>query len=178
VATFLKSTVTILSPHLELFGELDLEDRVIYVQNMWRNHIQTVKSRRRNRRLPILAELVEHLRTYVQSWRPNHLGLLFATSNCMPWDHISVHKRKFHPLLRKLGIRQCGFHAFRHGNATLRDRLGTPMAVRQNRLGHADAQTTMRVHAHCYGRRSHHGRQTWENFCTFLRVTNKKTGQL
>jgi integrase len=48
-----------------------------------------------------------------------------------------------HPLLRKLGIPQCGFHAFRHGNATLLDQIGAPMAVRQNRLGHADAQTTM-----------------------------------
>ena len=37
----------------------------------------------------------------------------------------------------------CGFHAFRHGNATLLDQIGAPMAVRQNRLGHADAHTTM-----------------------------------
>jgi hypothetical protein len=28
-------------------------------------------------------------------------------------------------------------------NATLLDQIGAPMAVRQNRLGHADAQTTM-----------------------------------
>jgi hypothetical protein len=33
--------------------------------------------------------------------------------------------------------------AFRHGNATLLDQTGAPMAVRQNRLGHAEAQTTM-----------------------------------
>ena len=74
---------------------------------------------------------------------PNSLGLLFATGNGTPWDHSLVRKRTFHPLLKKLGIPQCGFHAFRHGNATLLDQIGAPMAVRLNRLGHAEAQTTM-----------------------------------
>jgi len=63
--------------------------------------------------------------------------------NGTPWDHSLVRKRKFHPLLKKLGIPQCGFHAFRHGNATLLDQISAPMAVRLNRLGHAEAQTTM-----------------------------------
>ena len=36
-----------------------------------------------------------------------------------------------------------GAHAFRHGNATLLDSLHAPMAVRQERLGHVDARTTM-----------------------------------
>ena len=76
-------------------------------------------------------------------WRPNSLGLLFTTQNGTPWDHSLVRKRKFHPLLKKLGIPRCGFHAFRHGNATLLDQIGAPMAVRLNRLGHAEAQTTM-----------------------------------
>jgi integrase len=83
------------------------------------------------------------LRAYLQSWRPNSLDLLFATRNVTPWDHSLVRKRRFHPLLKKLGIPQCGFHAFRHGNATLLDQIGAPMAVRLNRLGHAEAQTTM-----------------------------------
>lgn len=110
---------------------------------MWRGQIQTVKSRKGNRRFAISSELVEHLTVFLRSWHPNALGLLFATSNGTPWDHSLVRKRKFHPLLKELGIAQCGFHAFRHGNATLLDQLGAPMAVRQNRLGHADAQTTM-----------------------------------
>ena len=125
-------------------NDLDLENAVIHVQqSVWRGKIQTVKSRMGNRRFPISAELVEHLRAYLRTWRPNSLGLLFATGNGTPWDHSLVRKRKFHPLLKKLGIPQCGFHAFRHGNATLLDQIGAPMAVRQNRLGHAEAQTTM-----------------------------------
>ena len=32
---------------------------------------------------------------------------------------------------------------FVHGNATLLDQIGAPMAVRLNRLGHTEEQTTM-----------------------------------
>jgi integrase len=87
--------------------------------------------------------LVEYLRAFLRTWRPNPTGLLFATRNGTPWDHSPVRKRRFHPLLKRLGIPQCGFRAFRHGNATLLDQIGTPMAVRLSRLGHAEAQTTM-----------------------------------
>jgi len=125
-------------------ADLDLGNAVIHVhQSVWRGKIQTVKSRMGNRRFPISTELVAHLRAFLQTWRPNSLGLLFATQNGTPWDHSLVRKRKFHPLLKRLGIPQCGFHAFRHGNATLLDQIGAPMAVRLNRLGHTEAQTTM-----------------------------------
>jgi integrase len=121
-----------------------LENAVIHVrQSVWRGKIQTVKSGKGNRRFPISAELGGHLRAYLRTWRPNSLGLLLATQNGTPWDHGLVRKRKFHPLLKKLGIPQCDFHAFRHGNATLLDQIGAPMAVRLNRLGHAEAQTMM-----------------------------------
>jgi integrase len=124
--------------------DLDLENAVIHVrQSVWRGKLQTVKSRQGNRRFPISTELVDHLKVHLRAWRPNALGLLFATGNGTPWDHSLVRKRKFHPLLKKLGIPQCGFHAFRHGNATLLDQIGAPMAVRLNRLGHAEPQTTM-----------------------------------
>lgn len=51
-------------------------------------------------------------------------------------------KRALKPILKELGLDR-GAHAFRHGNATMLDSLGAPMAVRQERLGHVDARTTM-----------------------------------
>jgi len=36
-----------------------------------------------------------------------------------------------------------GLHAFQHGNATVQDRLNTPIKVRLARLGHMDETTTM-----------------------------------
>lgn len=54
-------------------------------------------------------------------------------------------KRALKPVLNELGF-DAGAHAFRHGNATLLDSLRAPMAVRQERLGHVDARTTMGTH--------------------------------
>ena len=41
-----------------------------------------------------------------------------------------------------------GFHAFRHANATMMDRLGTPLKVRQEQLGHSDPRITQTVYTH------------------------------
>jgi len=61
-----------------------------------------------------------------------------------PWSHRGESEiSKASSLLTTLGIPKCGFHAFRHGNATLLDQIGAPMAVRLNRLGHSEARTTM-----------------------------------
>jgi integrase len=56
------------------------------------------------------------------------------------YDHAV--KEEFQPLLAKLGIPQCGFHAFRHGNATLMDQLNVPAKTRMDRLGHEKMDTT------------------------------------
>jgi integrase len=112
-------------------------------QSVWHGRIQTVKSKKGNRICEISPPLVEHLRRYISTLKPNRLGLLFATRNGTPWDTDTLRKRKLYPLLEKLGIRRCGFHAFRHGNATMMDQEQVPIATRQNRLGQSDARTTM-----------------------------------
>jgi integrase len=122
---------------------LDLGAIAIW-QKVWHGKIETVKSTRSNRLCEISPQLVEHLRGTLRSWRPNRLGLLFATRNGTPWDADVVRKRKLYPLLAKLGIERCGFHAFRHGNASVLDAEHVPMATRQNRLGHSDARMTLR----------------------------------
>jgi integrase len=113
-------------------------------QKVWHGKVETVKSKRGVRLCEISPQLVAHLRGFLRSWRPNRLNLLFATKNGTPWDADVVRKRKLYPLLAKLGIERCGFHAFRHGNASVLDAEGVPMATRQNRLGHSDARMTMR----------------------------------
>jgi integrase len=113
-------------------------------QKVWHGKIETVKSKKGNRLCEISPQLAGHLRGHLRTWRPNRLGLLFATGNGTPWDADPVRKRKLYPLLEKLGIERCGFHAFRHGNETVMDGEGVPMATRQNRLGHSDARTTMK----------------------------------
>jgi site-specific recombinase XerD len=112
-------------------------------QSLWHGKIQTVKSKKGNRICEISPPLVEHLRRFLSTWTPNRSGLLFATRNGTPWDTDTVRKRKLYPLLKDLGIERCGFHAFRHGNATMMDQGHVPIATRQSRLGQSDARTTM-----------------------------------
>ena len=121
-----------------------LDQGVIRItQNVWHGKIQTVKSVKGNRLCEISPQLVVHLRGYLRTWKPNTAGLLFATKNGTPWDADVTRKRKLYPLLDKLNIQRCGFHAFRHGNETVMDQENVPMAVRQGRLGHSDPRTTM-----------------------------------
>ena len=123
---------------------LFLDQGVIKIaQSVWHGKIQTVKSVKGNRLCEVSPQLVAHLRDYLRRSRPNKLGSPSATSNGTPWDTDLVRKRKLYPLLEKLKIERCGFHAFRHGNETVMDQESVPMAVRQSRLGHTDARTTM-----------------------------------
>jgi integrase len=125
-------------------SSLLLDQGVIKItQSVWHGQVQTVKSKMGNRICEISPLLVEHLRRYISAWRSNCLGLVFATRNGTPWDTDTVRKRKLYPLLAKLKIQRCGFHAFRHGNATVMDQEHVPIATRRNRLGQSDARTTM-----------------------------------
>lgn len=126
------------------FNSLLLDLGVIKIsQSVWHGKIQTVKSKKGNRICEISEQLVDHLREYIANLKPNPLGLLFCTSNGTPWDADTLRRRSLHPLLKNLSIARCGFHAFRHGNATIMDQKQVPIATRQNRLGQSDPRTTM-----------------------------------
>jgi integrase len=138
----------------ELFGlrveDVDLEGCVISVrQTVWRNVIQTPKTANSIRQFAISAALSTYLRSFLSTWRPNLLNLVFATRGGKPLDRGNLVARKLHPLLDSLKVRRCGLHAFRHTNGSLMDRLQTPMKVRQERLGHAPgSDITMAVYTH------------------------------
>jgi integrase len=130
--------------------DLDLETCVVNVrQTVWRGKVQSPKTVNSIRQFAISPKLAAHLRTFLTSWRPNPLHLLFATGNGTPWDQNLIVKRKLRPLLDSLKIQRCGLHAFRHTNGSLMDRLNAPMKVRQERLGHAPGSNiTMAVYTH------------------------------
>ena len=129
--------------------DLDLEVGQVHVrQSAWRGKLQEPKTENATRSFAISPNLIEHLRRFIQKWRPNPSGLLFASRNGTPWDQNLLVKRKLHPLLEKLNIQRCGLHAFRHFAASMMDRLNTPLKLRQQRLGHSDAEMTLGVYSH------------------------------
>ena len=132
--------------------DIDFERRLLFVkQSAWRGRLGDPKTQTSVRAVELSSQACEHLSRFLKSWRPNERRLLFATRNGTPWDASLLLKRKFKPLLDSLGIRVPkgnGFHAFRHANATMMDRLGTPLKVRQERLGHSDPHLTQSIYTH------------------------------
>ena len=132
--------------------DLDFERRLLFVrQSAWRGRLGEPKTETSLRVVELSAQATEHLSRFLKGWRPNERRLLFATRNGTPRDANLLLKRKFKPLLDSLGIRVPkgnGFHAFRHTNATMMDRLGTPLKVRQERLGHSDSRITQAIYTH------------------------------
>lgn len=93
-----------------------------------------------------LAVVVPCIRHYLGAdWKANPDGLLFCTRTGKPLDNYNVVTWQLKLLLERIGVtetRRMGLHAFRHCNATEFDRMGAPIKVRQDRLGHADSEAT------------------------------------
>jgi integrase len=117
-------------------------------QSVWRGKFQSPKSENAERCFALSPRLLAHVADCLRRWKPNERGLVFATRNGTPWDANLLVKRKLYPLLDSLSIERGGLHAFRHTNSTLMDRLGVPLKVRQQRLGHSDPSLTLAVYTH------------------------------
>jgi integrase len=125
--------------------DLDLKEHNIAIKrSVWKEKLQTTKTKKGIRKFSISPELSERLKGYLSNqWRDNPEGLLFATREGTPYDNRDIVDQVLHPILERLEIPRAGLHAFRHGNETLMDHLGIPMGVRRDRLGHEKNETTM-----------------------------------
>lgn len=128
-------------------SDVDLESRIIKVwRSAWRGSLQTPKTSSAVRHFPISKNLADHIERYLKAdSKQNSDGLLFCTRTGKAFDNYNIVTWKLKPLLESIGItenRGMGLHAFRHCNATELDRMSAPIKVRQDRLGHADSETT------------------------------------
>lgn len=121
-------------------GHVALADlKVTARRSRWGSVVGNTKSKR-PRVFSISPQLGEALRPYMEG-RPADAPL-FLSSKGFRLHPENLVKRKLKPILEKLGLKG-GAHAFRHGNATMLDSLKVPMKVRQERLGHVHANTTL-----------------------------------
>jgi integrase len=131
-------------------GHVDLEHHVIVVRDSRWNQIITANKSRKPRVFSLSPQLAERLKTIVEgrnAEEPLFVTPLRQTKTSRWIGGVRLHpdnfvKRHLKPILTKLGLKGA-MHAFRHGNATALDQLNAPMKVRQERLGHVDARTTM-----------------------------------
>lgn len=125
--------------------DVDLNGNVLWIrQSAFRGVLQTPKTAKAIRCVSISEKLSAHLKLYLQTdYRENHDHLLFATRGGHALDNGAIVTFKLRPITNRLGFPVAGLHAFRHANATELDRMGAPIAVRMERLGHADFDTTL-----------------------------------
>lgn len=127
-------------------GDFDFQKKLLTVhRSVWRGKLSTPKTSTSQADLPLpdaLARIVhEHITTLKGEWLfPNTHGGFLTSEN--------VVRQVLVPILDKLGIPRCGFHAFRHTHATLLLHSGATPQETQAQLRHADPRVTISVYSH------------------------------
>ncbi|MGH9544545.1 MAG: tyrosine-type recombinase/integrase [Terriglobales bacterium] len=113
------------------------DERLTVNQSVWHGKTQDPKSDNAVRTLARSPQLIALLWEQIARQKAKQHGFLFSASTGAPWDMNVFRRRKMRMLLKFLGIRLAGFHAFRHFNVALLDSLFVPLKVIQERAGHA-----------------------------------------
>jgi integrase len=121
--------------------------------------------------VPLPEPLRAILDEYRKVWKPNTEHLLFATRNGRPCTTNKVAEYQLYPLLKKLGIPQCGLNGFRHTHASLLLTAGASPMTAQRQLRHSDPLTTLRNYAHVIGLEQ---REATDKVAAILRPTSAK----
>ena len=121
--------------------------------------------------VPLPGPLRGILDEYRKVWKPNADHLLFATRNGRPCTTNKVAEYQLYPLLKRLGIPQCGLNGFRHTHASLLLTAGASPMTAQRQLRHSDPLTTLRNYAHIIGPEQ---RDASSRVAAILRPTSSK----
>jgi len=123
--------------------------------------------------VPLPVALRAILDEYRKIWKPNAEHLLFATRSGRPHTTNKVAEYRLYPLLKKLGIPQCGLNGFRHTHASLLLTAGASPMTAQRQLRHSDPLTVLRNYAHIIGQEQ---REAAERVADILRPTSATFG--
>ncbi len=93
-----------------------------------------------------LERIVSPLTNFSFNLAPELLNLVFTSEKGTPLNPGNVGKRHLGRLLDRLGIKRRGLKAFRHASATMTDRLNTPPASKQGRMGHSPGSSVTMIH--------------------------------
>ena len=127
-------------------SDFDFEQKLLTVRrSVWSGKLGTPKTSTSQAVLPLPGALVgivrEHIATLKSEWLfLNTRGGFLTSENAV--------KQVLSPILDKLGLPRCGFHAFRHTHATLLLYNGATPQEAQAQLRHADPRITIGVYSH------------------------------
>ena len=102
-------------------------------QSVWRSEAQAPKTQNAYRIADLHPDVAKLLSGFVGDRKS---GYIFCTSKGKPLGQSNILRRCLHPVLESLGIKQCGFHAFRRfRNTYLRNYTSCPNGLRNFWLG-------------------------------------------
>jgi integrase len=102
-------------------------------QSVWRSDVQAPKTQNAYRIVDLHPDVAELLSAFISDRKA---GYIFCTSNGKPLGQSNILRRNLHPVLERLGIKRCGFHAFRRfRNTYLRNYTSCPNGLRNFWLG-------------------------------------------
>jgi integrase len=122
-------------------GDIDIKAGKLYVRrSVWQGQEVTVKTKQGYRVVSIEPALVEMLKQHLGDRRA---GRVFQTRTGTPFSKDNV-RRKLQSILRALGLKKGGLHAFRHGRISILQANGVPADLVKEWVGHSSLRTTSR----------------------------------
>jgi integrase len=126
-----------------------LDSRLRIERGIVCQQVDEVKTAESRKSLTVSSELMEVLKTWKQTTQfSNPDDWMFASPSQLgrlPWSYDQVW-RMYQKASGKAGIGGFGTHTMRHTYRSWLDAVGTPIAVQQKLMRHADIRTTMNVY--------------------------------
>lgn len=126
-------------------ADFDLERNLLTVRrSVWRGALSTPKTSTSQAILPMPDALARIVKGYVATLKTDWL---FLNSRGKFFIAENVVRQALAPILDKLKIPRCGFHAFRHAHSTMLLDIANPKQ-HQEQMRHADPRVTIGVYSH------------------------------
>lgn len=121
----------------------------IYVDSSYgKGQLTPPKTKHSIRKIDMSKELIKVLREWKLRCPHSDNDLVFPSQAGNYLSASYMYKRKFLPLLRKVGIEKIRFHDLRHTYASLLISQNVPVKYIQKQMGHGSIQVTMDVYGH------------------------------
>jgi integrase len=102
-------------------------------QSVWQGKVQEPKTPNSYRTVDLYPDVAKMLSDFIGDRKD---GFIFRTSTGKSLGQSNILRRSLHPVLKTLGIKRCGFHAFRRfRNTYLRNYTSCPNGLRNFWLG-------------------------------------------
>jgi len=126
-----------------------LNGRLRVERSIVRQHLDDVKTAESRKRLSINSDLLDVLKAWKQvtpfSAQDDWIFASPARLGRLPWSYPRTWQ-VFKKAAERTGIGRLGTHAMRHSYRSWLDAVGTPIAVQQKLMRHADIRTTLNVY--------------------------------